>query len=402
MMEQMLQEEKEELRVPDEETVKSELQLDEIASISISPGEHPDLDAQAEEVTQKLVSLDVTDVDARERSRASVDQMGLELQKEAMRQSEMLEEPVRKLADKSEDGGEVASALIDLKTQVESLDPARFDFEPGWFSRLLGYLPGVGTPAKRYFSKYESAQSVIDAIIKSLELGREQLKRDNITLLEDQRRMRELAGKLQRAIQLGQLIDQKLSYKLERELSSEEEKRSFVEQELLFPLRQRIMDLQQQLAVNQQGILATEIVVRNNKELMRGVNRALNVTVSALQIAVTVAMALSHQKIVLDKITALNTTTSNLIANTAERLKTQGTEIHKQASSAMLDLEALKKAFADINAAMADIGKFRAESLPKMAKAISEMDELASQAHKKIVEKDMGRKVEPIIPIEVG
>lgn len=401
-MEQMLQEEKEELRVPDEETVKSELQLDEIASISISPGEHPDLDAQAEEVTQKLVSLDVTDVDARERSRASVDQMGLELQKEAMRQSEMLEEPVRKLADKSEDGGEVASALIDLKTQVESLDPARFDFEPGWFSRLLGYLPGVGTPAKRYFSKYESAQSVIDAIIKSLELGREQLKRDNITLLEDQRRMRELAGKLQRAIQLGQLIDQKLSYKLERELSSEEEKRSFVEQELLFPLRQRIMDLQQQLAVNQQGILATEIVVRNNKELMRGVNRALNVTVSALQIAVTVAMALSHQKIVLDKITALNTTTSNLIANTAERLKTQGTEIHKQASSAMLDLEALKKAFADINAAMADIGKFRAESLPKMAKAISEMDELASQAHKKIVEKDMGRKVEPIIPIEVG
>lgn len=401
-MEPILKEKQEELRVPDEETVRSELNLEEISSISISPGENPDLDAQAEEVAQKLVSLDVTDVNARERSRASVDQMGLELQKEAMRQSEMLEEPVRKLASKSEDGGEVASALIDLKTQVESLDPARFDFEPGWFSRLLGYLPGVGTPAKRYFSKYESAQSVIDSIIKSLEMGREQLKRDNITLLEDQRRMRELAGKLQIAIQLGQLIDQKLNYKLERELSSEEEKRSFVEQELLFPLRQRIMDLQQQLAVNQQGILATEIVVRNNKELIRGVNRALNVTVSALQIAVTVAMALSHQKIVLDKIAALNTTTSNLIANTAERLKTQGTEIHKQASSAMLDLEALKKAFADINAAMADIGKFREESLPKMAKAISEMGELASQAHKKIVEKDAGRKVEPIIPIEVG
>lgn len=60
------------------------------------------------------------------------------------------------------------------------------------------------------------------------------------------------------------------------------------------------MDLQQQLAVNQQGILAAEILVKNNKELIRNVDRGINVTVSALETAVAVALTLNNQKLVLE------------------------------------------------------------------------------------------------------
>ena len=77
------------------------------------------------------------------------------------------------------------------------------------------------------------------------------------------------------------------------------------------------MDLQQQLAVNQQGVLATALIIRNNRELVRGVDRAIDVTISALQVAVAVAMAVAHQKVVLDKVEALNRTTSDMIAGTA-------------------------------------------------------------------------------------
>src|SRR5690606_42135790 len=55
------------------------------------------------------------------------------------------------------------------------------------------------------------------------------------------------------------------------QLPADDSRRSFMEEELLFPLRQRILDLQQQLAVSQQGILALEVVIRNNRELIRGV-----------------------------------------------------------------------------------------------------------------------------------
>ena len=130
--------------------------------------------------------------------------------------------------------------------------------------------------------------------------------------------------------------------KLATEIGPGRPRRQFVEEDILFALRQRTLDLQQQLAVNQQGVLAIEIIIRNNRELIRGIDRALDVTISALQVAVTVALALAHQKIVLDKIEAINTTTSAMIAGTAERLKTQGTQIHQQASSTMLDMESLK------------------------------------------------------------
>ena len=94
--------------------------------------------------------------------------------------------------------------------------------------------------------------------------------------------------------------------------------------------------------------MAIDLIIRNNVELMRGVDRATNVTVSALQVAVTLALALANQRIMLDKIHAVNETTDKLIASTAERLRTQGAEIHKMAAGTSLNIDALKKAFADI------------------------------------------------------
>ena len=64
-------------------------------------------------------------------------------------------------------------------------------------------------------------------------------------------------ARLQKAIQLAKLMDDKLQYKLDREIAPEDPQHNFVKEELLFPLRQRIMDLQQTLNVNQQGVLTT-------------------------------------------------------------------------------------------------------------------------------------------------
>jgi uncharacterized protein YaaN involved in tellurite resistance len=322
-----------------------------------------------------------------------VAQLGYSLQKEAMRQSEMLRAPLRDLSRRGEEGGDVAKSLINLKVQVEGLDPGKLDLEPGWFSRTVGRIPGIGTPMQRYFSKFESAQTVISAILRSLEVGKVQLERDNLTLSEDQKRMRELSTRLEQAVQFGRAIDQKLQYSLDREIEKGSPQAKFVAEELVFPLRQRIMDLQQQLAVNQQGVVATELIVRNNQELARGVDRALNVTVAALHVAVTVAMALDNQKIVLDKIDAIGKTTSDLIAGTASRLKTQGVEIQKRASSTTLNIESLKSAFSDLNTALADIGKFRQEALPQMAQKVLELDQISTEAKKAIEKMDQGQQM---------
>ena len=65
--------------------------------------------------------------------------------------------------------------------------------------------------------------------------------------------------------------------------------------------------------------MAIDLIIRNNVELMRGVDRAINVTVSALQVAVTLALALANQRIVLEKVQAVNETTDKLIGQHRRR-----------------------------------------------------------------------------------
>jgi uncharacterized protein YaaN involved in tellurite resistance len=366
--------------------------LSNVETTAAAPAD-PELAGQADSIVTRLLTADPKDVQTQGQNKQVIQSMGMELQREAARRSQMLKQPVAKLYKSTSEGGEVANALVDLKMTVEQLDPGKFDFEPGWLTRTLGLLPLLGTPLKRYFSRYESASTVMDAIIRALKLGRAQLMRDNTTLADDQNAMRLLNDKLEKAIKLGQLIDQKLSAKLERELTPGDARYEFVQTEWLFPLRQRIQDLQQQLVVNQQGVLAIEMIIRNNTELARGVDRAVNVTVSALQVAVTLALALANQKIVLSKVQAVNETTDKLIAQTAKNLRTQGVEIQKMAAGTQLNMEVLKTAFADIRAALDDVARFRQEALPQMAQAIVELDKLSSEAGKAISNIENARKV---------
>jgi uncharacterized protein YaaN involved in tellurite resistance len=362
----------------------------------------PVIDAQADEVVGKLLTVNPAEADKVSINKQAIENLGGDLQREAARRSAMLKEPVHKLYEGATEGGEVANALVDLKVKVEELDPGQFDFQPGWTTRLVGQLPFVGTPLKRYFSRYESSSTQLDAIVRALRNGKETLGRDNLTLGDDQKAMRLLADKLEKAVKLGQLIDAKLLSKLEAEVPVGDPRRAVIENEWLFPLRQRILDLQQQLVVNQQGIMAIDLVIRNNVELMRGVDRATNVTVSALQVAVTLALALANQRITLEKILAVNETTDKLIGQNAERLRTQGVEIHKMAAGTSLNIDVLKKAFVDIKAALDDISRFRQEALPRMAAAIVELDKLSDDASKTIQNMDNARRIGNTINTQLG
>lgn len=362
----------------------------------------PEIEQQATQAVNQMLTVQPEQAAAVAITKKSIETLGADLQKEAARRSVMLKQPVSKLYKDVEDGGPVANALVGLRLKVEELDPAKVDFSPGWLTRTLGLIPLVGTPIKRYATRFESTQTQLDAIVKSLEEGRKQLERDNTTLQDDQTAMRQLARKLEQAVKLGQAIDAQLTVKVERELPVGDARRAVIESEWLFPLRQRIQDLQQQLIVNQQGVMALGVVMSNNQELVRGVNRATTVTVSALNVALTVALALANQKQVISKIQAVNETTDGLIAQNAERLRSQGVEIHKMAASANLNPETLKKAFEDIRAALEDISRFRQESLPKMAATIVDLDKLSTEAAQTLDNIDNARRVSQSISRQLG
>lgn len=310
------------------------------------------------------------------RQRHAVDEMGLELQQQAAHRSAMLDTPLRQLAHQGDEGGSVAKSLVDLRERMHQLDPGRYRLSPGPLDRVLARIPGVGSRLQRYFHRFENAQEALDAIIADLEAGRDMLRRDNVTLSDDQTAMGDILGQLDRQVALGRLIDRRLQEAIARRDEADPQ-RGFLEEELLFPLRQRIVDLQQQMTVSQQGVLALEVVIRNNRELIRGVDRAINVTVSALTVAVTVALALANQRLVLDRVEALNTTTSSMIGGTARALRQQGVEIQQRASSAMLDMQALEEAFDDVIGAIDDLSRYRQEALPRLDAQIDRLADLS-------------------------
>lgn len=142
------------------------------------------------------------------------------------------------------------------------------------------------------------------------------------------------------------------------------------------------MDMQQMIVVNQQGIVSLNVIRRNNKELIRGVNRAKNVTVSALRTGIMVASALYDQKIVMEKINILNQTTENIIESTSHMLKEQGSEIQKHSAEAMISPEVLKAAFAEAIQAINDVSTYKVQALPQMKETINLFSEMANEGQK--------------------
>ncbi len=375
------------LSLPSVEEIAAELE----PQATPEPAEDPELSQLADAFVQDI--LGQTDEEAPERQRQAVDGMGIEIQRQAAHRSTMLQTQIRKLAHQGDEGGPVAKALLDLRSTMQELDPNRHNLKDQGLARLFSFLPGVGTKLQRYFHKFESSQQALDAIIRDLEAGREMLRRDNLTLADDQAALRKLLDQLRRQIDLGRMIDRRLQAQI-AQLPADDSRRSFMEEELLFPLRQRILDLQQQLAVSQQGILALEVVIRNNRELIRGVDRSINVTVSALNVAVVVAMALANQRLVLDRVRSINTTTSDLIAGTAQALRTQGVEIQTQASSTVLDMEKLEQAFNDVIGAIDEVSRYRREALPRLDEQINRLEDLAARGNAAIENLEQGSQVQ--------
>ncbi|MGN6605967.1 MAG: toxic anion resistance protein [Jatrophihabitans sp.] len=299
-----------------------------------------------------------------------------ELRASAAVSSRLLDRPAAALRGAKGQGGDaqtrVANTLVDLRGTITELDPNRADL--GGVKKVLKWLPG-GDKVQRYFAKYESAQSHLNAIIKSLESGQDELRKDNAAIETEKVNMWTTMGKLSEYNQLATALDEAVTAKVaELDAAGNSEAANALKSDALFAIRQRRQDIMTQLAVSVQGYMALDLIRKNNIELIKGVDRAQTTTISALRTAVIVSQALSRQKLVLDQISALNTTTSNLIEATSNQLRIQGAQINEQASSATIDVQKLQQAFENVFQTMDAIDTFRTQAVDSMAQTVQALE----------------------------
>jgi uncharacterized protein YaaN involved in tellurite resistance len=345
--------------------------------VRLKPEDVAALDSQVRQFIDDITAHDSQDPKFKE-AVARIHSMGSkDIEASAAVSNRMLDRPVKSLDNGLFDkGAQIGQGLIDLRRQIEELDPSR---QGDLFSarKILGFIP-MGNKLADYFDRYQSSQSHLNAIIEALKRGKDELMRDNAAIEQEKVNLWTLMEKLEKYIHIGKKLDGELDAKAAALDAQDPEKARVVREEMLFYTRQKVTDLLTQMAVNIQGYLALDMIRKNNLELMKGVDRATTTTVSALRTAVIVAQALANQKLVLDQISALNTTTGNLIASTSEMLRDQSSAIHQQAASSTIDIAKLQLAFDNIYQTMDAIADFKSKALVSMQTTVNTLtDEVA-------------------------
>ncbi len=327
----------------------------------------PGLNDKVAEFVDSLLSLD-TNSPAFSAKAADVRTMGDdEIRGAAETSNRLLQMPVRAMQQGGASGtAKVGSTLIDLRKTIEDLDPK----EASGAKKLLGLIP-FGDKLRDYFRKYESAEKHLDAIIKALYEGQDELRKDNAALEQEKAHLWETMQRLTQYSYIAEHLDAQLAAKITEIEATDPAKAKALREDVLFYVRQKHQDLLTQLAVSIQGYLAIDLIRKNNLELIKGVDRATTTTVAALRTAVIVAQALANQKLVLDQITALNTTTSELIESTSHMLASQSVDIQKQAASATIGIDKLQAAFANIYQAMDAVDTYKAQALDAMSTTVT-------------------------------
>jgi uncharacterized protein YaaN involved in tellurite resistance len=333
--------------------------------VPIDDGTRSKLDERADAFVADLIAQDAASPAFGQRIDQLTAMGAKEIAAAAGMSNRFLDRPVRAM---DKDSG-VGSDLAALRRTVESLDPGKAGVTTGG-RKLLGILP-FGNSVKRYFDGYVSAQGHIKAILDRLASGKDELLKDNAAIDVERGKLWEAMGKLEQMIHIARTLDQKLEDAAIDLDHTDPAKAKAVRESALFYTRQRTQDLLTQMAVTVQGYLALDLVKKNNVELVKGVDRAGTTTVAALRTAVTVAQAMTNQRLVLQQITALNTTTANIIEATGAMLKDNTSKIHEMAASSTIPLETLQKAFQNIYETMDSIDTFKLKALDSMKQTVT-------------------------------
>ena len=290
-----------------------------------------------------------------------------EIAEAAGQSNRFLDRPIRSMDEESG----IGSDLAELRRTVEDLDPGKRG-NLTTKQKIFGIIP-FGNKMRNYFDGYKSAQGHIASILDRLRSGKDELLMDNAAIDVERKNLWAAMGRLEQMIHVSKVMDQRLEDKAAELDSSDPAKAKAIRESALFYVRQRTQDLLTQMAVTVQGYLALDLVKRNNVELVKGVDRASTTTVGALRTGVTVAQALTNQKLVLDQITALNTTTAGVIDSTSEMLKNQTGQIHEQAASSTIPLETLQRAFQNVYDTMDNIDTFKLKALENMKATVNSL-----------------------------
>ncbi|MEO6091256.1 MAG: toxic anion resistance protein [Umezawaea sp.] len=273
---------------------------------------------------------------------------------------------------------QVTGGLNELRRTVRELDPKDLRGLTG--RKVLGLIP-FGNSARGLLARFRAADEPLNQVVLKLRGGQDELRRDNAAVRGERERLWAVMTRLSADAVLVAALDEAVDQQARIVELADPARATALRADVLHPVRVRHQDLVTQLAVCAQGYLALDVIRRGNDELIKGVERAVGTTVTALRIGMVVAAALANQREVVDQIDAVRGLTDGLLRANADLLSLQGTDIQRISSEPMVGVDAIRGSFDQVYATIDAIDTFKARAAESMAGTVSALDHEIRRAH---------------------
>jgi len=289
---------------------------------------------------------------------------------------------------RNKDVGPAGASLREMVTSlrgfsVDELDPNR---KQSWWERLLGRAK----PVAEFMARYETVQSQIDNITNRLLEHEHGLLKDIKSLDKLYIKTLDFYDELALYIAAGEeklrMLDGTDIPAKEAEVAAAPEKDGVIRAQELRDLRaarddleRRVHDLKLTRQVTMQSLPSIRLVQENDKSLVTKINSTLVNTVPLWETQLAQAITIQRSRDAAKVVREANDLTNDLLTKNAENLKMANREIREEMERGIFDIEAIKKANADLIETIEDSLRIADEGKAKRAEAEKELKVMESE-----------------------
>ena len=318
--------------------------------------------AVSKEIKTRMDEIDMSDTN-------SIVSFGSSAQAELQEISQSMLQGVR-----NKDVGPAGDSLRNIVTTIRGFSVSELDVrrERSWWEKLLGRA----APFAQFTARFEDVQGQIDRVTDEL-LGHEH------TLLKDIKSLDllyektlafydELALYISAGEEKLKVLDEKDIPAKEAEVQAAPEEQQVIKAQELRDLRaarddleRRVHDLKLTRQVTMQSLPSIRLVQENDKSLVTKINSTLVNTVPLWETQLAQAVTIQRSAEAAAAVRDANDLTNELLTSNAENLRSSNKMIREEMERGVFDIEAVKKANADLigtieeSLQIADEGKAR-------------------------------------------
>ena len=314
-----------------------------------------------------------------------VSSVGLQSQRNAGRQLELVRGRMATLLDGGSASKSLANELVNLRVALDNIDPSSGGHSR--LSRLRRSLPFVRNKSmlrtlKKVAIRYEPATKQITIIETKLREGRALLVRDNVEL---RRLYEDIEGQqdaIKRQTYLGQVLLQELE---ELRVDDDDPLQRDRLQAAKHDVSSRVQDLLTMQEVHVQYFVGIELTRQNNQRLGQAVDRTLTLATNVVTVGLALQAALVRQREVQEATERTRQFLGELIVSNATAVRRQTEEIGDLYQDPVIAMDKLTQAHHELVAALDAAGKLREQGLDTARRNIDELtvltQELDRRAH---------------------